>query len=30
MAGYAIRVKASVEKDIAVLPHDIVLCIFGA
>jgi mRNA interferase RelE/StbE len=28
MAEYAIRVKASVEKDIAVLPHDIVLRIF--
>lgn len=28
MARYAIRVKASVEKDIAVLPRDIVLRIF--
>jgi|BioPla2DNA2_1021312.scaffolds.fasta_scaffold22786_1 hypothetical protein len=24
MAGYAIRIKASVERDIAALPHDIV------
>jgi len=23
MAGYAIRVKASVERDIAALPHDV-------
>lgn len=28
MAGYAIRVKASVERDIAVLPHDSVPGIF--
>jgi len=25
MTGYAIRIKASVEKDIATLPHDVVL-----
>ena len=28
MAGYAIRIKASVEKDIAALPRDVVLRIF--